>query len=124
MGKRRGMPDLLPDGACPVELALFRTDVAAVGERVYGTATQRTIRASRRLTPVHLGKAPRRRRLCTTFLLAMTLASSGCDTVSSLKNSVIGPGSAPQQGQPGFIQGFLGGVATDEPRATLAARQV
>ncbi len=73
---------------------------------------------------MHTGGAPKRRRLCGTFLLAITLISAGCDTVDSVKNSVFGPGSAPQQGQPGFVQGFLGGVATDEPRATLAARQV
>jgi gamma-glutamyltranspeptidase / glutathione hydrolase len=54
----------------------------------------------------------------------MALVCSGCDTASNLTNSLFGPSNAPKQGQPGFIQGFLGGVATDEPRATLAAREV
>jgi gamma-glutamyltranspeptidase/glutathione hydrolase len=60
-----------------------------------------------------------RRRLCAAVLLAGALALSGCDTVS-----VLGPGSTAAQGQPGFVQGFLGGVAADEPRAALAAREV
>jgi gamma-glutamyltranspeptidase/glutathione hydrolase len=64
------------------------------------------------------------RRLGGAFLLAAALLCSGCDTIGSVKNSVFGPGNAPQQGQPGFIQGFLGGAASDEPRATLAAREV
>src|SRR4051812_13568193 len=109
---------------CMSSSAPCRCHVAAVGERVYGTATYQMIRASRHLRPVQIGWAPKGRRLRNAFLLAMTLIGAGCDTVDSLKNSVFGPGSAPQQGQPGFIQGFLGGVATDEPRATLAARQV
>jgi gamma-glutamyltranspeptidase / glutathione hydrolase len=56
-------------------------------------------------------------------LLALTLACSACDTVSNMSDKVFGPGGPPQ-GQPGFVQGFLGGVAADEPRAVLAAREV
>jgi gamma-glutamyltranspeptidase/glutathione hydrolase len=52
------------------------------------------------------------------------LACSACDTISGVTNSLFGPGNAPQQGQPGFVQGFLGGAVADEPRAALAARQV
>ena len=114
------MPKLLPDAALHVEFGVIAPHVAAVGERVYGTATHQVIRASRHWRPVQISGAPKRSRLYSAVLLAMTLIGSGCDTV----NSVFGPGSAPQQGQPGFVQGFLGGVATDEPRATLAARQV
>lgn len=33
-------------------------------------------------------------------------------------------GAGPQAGQPGFVRGFLGGVAADEPRAALIARDV
>ena len=58
------------------------------------------------------------------ILLALTLACSACDTVNSVTNSVFGPSNAPAQGQPGFVQGFLGGVVADEPRAALAAREV
>jgi gamma-glutamyltranspeptidase/glutathione hydrolase len=35
---------------------------------------------------------------------------------------VFGPG--PQEGTPGYVQGFLGGVVADEPQATLVARDV
>ena len=41
-----------------------------------------------------------------------------------MTDSVFGPSNAPAQGQPGFVQGFLGGVVADEPRAALAAREV
>ena len=58
------------------------------------------------------------------IVLASTLACAACDTVSSMTNSVFGPSNAPAQGQPGFVQGFLGAVVADEPRAVLAAREV
>jgi gamma-glutamyltranspeptidase/glutathione hydrolase len=48
---------------------------------------------------------------------------SGCDTVSSVKDKVLGP-SGPAEGQAGYVKGFLGGVAADEPRAALIARDV
>jgi gamma-glutamyltranspeptidase/glutathione hydrolase len=63
------------------------------------------------------------RRLRAGVLLAAALACSGCDTVNKATKSVFGPGNGPAQGQPGFVQGFLGGVVADEPRAALAARQ-
>jgi gamma-glutamyltranspeptidase/glutathione hydrolase len=56
-------------------------------------------------------------------LLALALTCSSCDTISSATDTVFGP-SGPPAGQPGFVQGFLGGVAADEPRAALAARQI
>lgn len=56
--------------------------------------------------------------------MALTLACSSCDTAKSISNSVFGPSNAPTAGQPGYVQGFLGGVAADEPRAALVARQV
>ena len=65
-----------------------------------------------------------KRRLRAGILLGLTLACSACDTVSGVTDKVFGPGNAPAQGQPGFVQGFLGGVVADEPRAALAARQV
>lgn len=61
-------------------------------------------------------------------LLAVGFATSGCSTLSSTANSVsnflTGRGSGPAAGQPGFVSGFLGGVAADEPRAALVAREV
>jgi gamma-glutamyltranspeptidase / glutathione hydrolase len=56
-------------------------------------------------------------------LLALGLTCSSCDTVSGVTDKVLGT-SGPPAGQPGFVQGFLGGVAADEPRAALVAREV
>jgi gamma-glutamyltranspeptidase/glutathione hydrolase len=50
-------------------------------------------------------------------LLALPL--SGC----GVRDFFLG-GSKSQEGQPGYVAGFLGGVAADEPQAALAARQV
>ncbi len=58
------------------------------------------------------------------IIMALTMACSACDTVSSVTDKVFGPSTATPQGQPGFVQGFLGGVVADEPRAALAAREV
>jgi len=53
---------------------------------------------------------------------AAALALPGCQTV----NDIFSPftASGPQQGTPGFVRGFLGGVAAEDPAAALAARQV
>ena len=60
------------------------------------------------------------------FGLAAGLAVSGCSTLNSAADQVtdiiIGGGPAP--GTPGYVSGFLGGVAADEPRAVLVAREV
>lgn len=59
----------------------------------------------------------------TSFVVAASVLLSGCDTVSGLKDKIFGaPG--PAEGQSGYVQGFLGGVAADEPRAALIARDV
>lgn len=65
-----------------------------------------------------------RRSVRFVGLVALTMACSSCDTAKSISNSLFGPSNAPAQGQPGFVQGFLGGVAADEPRAALVAREV
>ena len=78
----------------------------------------------RQLAQARSSTAGGKRRLRAGILLALTLACSGCDTVSGVTDSMFGPGNAPSQGQPGFVQGFLGGVVADEPRAALAAREV
>lgn len=60
-------------------------------------------------------------------LLALGLATAGCSTLNSAANSVgnvITGGGGPAPGSPGYVSGFLGGVAADEPRAALAAREV
>ena len=56
-----------------------------------------------------------------SVVVAASLLLSGCDTMSNLKDKVFGP-PGPAQGQLGYISGFLGGVAADEPRAALIGR--
>lgn len=101
----------MPYAAIDVELPL----VAAIAEAVYGTIAHADGTESR-VVGLKLLRA--------SLLAALTLACSGCDTFNSVSNSLFGSGNAPPQGQPGHVQGFLGGVAADEPRAALAARQV
>jgi len=59
-------------------------------------------------------------RLPALLLAALTLA--GCETARSVSDAVLGP--SVQAGQPGFVRGFLGGVAAEEPLAAAAAREV
>ena len=47
-------------------------------------------------------------------LVAATLAVAGCS----------GPGVEVERGTAGFVQGFFGGVAADEPRAALVGRDI
>ena len=56
------------------------------------------------------------------LLLAAVLALPGCGTVNNLLSPVFGGG--PPAGAPGFVRGFLGGVATEDPAAALIARNV
>lgn len=53
-------------------------------------------------------------------LLAVSLA--GCGAVNAIGNDLFG--AAPDEGVPGNIAGFLGGVVADEPRAALTGREV
>ena len=48
------------------------------------------------------------------------LALAGCDTARSL----VGASAGPPAGEQGFVRGFLGGVAAEEPSAAAAARAV
>ena len=66
----------------------------------------------------------RDRAIPATLALLGTLSLAACGTVSSAVNSVVSGGSGPAAGQQGFVSGFLGGVAADEPRAALVARDV
>jgi gamma-glutamyltranspeptidase/glutathione hydrolase len=69
------------------------------------------------------GSAPRRNgaRGRAALLLAGALALGGCGTLSSLNPFAR---SGPEAGTPGFVRGFLGGVAAEDPAAALAARNV
>lgn len=53
--------------------------------------------------------------------LALLAVLPGCETLNSLNPFAS---SGPAQGTPGFVRGFLGGVASDDPAAALAARNV
>ncbi len=55
-------------------------------------------------------------------LLLASLALAGCETARGVTQSVLG--SSVQAGQPGFVRGFLGGVASEEPLSAAAAREV
>lgn len=61
-----------------------------------------------------------KRSLRNASLPLLILVLAGCETVGSL----TGTGGGPRQGQAGFVRGFLGGVATEEPRAAIVAREV
>ena len=54
---------------------------------------------------------------------AASLALSGCSTVDRVSQSLGLTGGA-QPGDPGYVSGFLGGAAADDPRAVLVARDV
>jgi gamma-glutamyltranspeptidase/glutathione hydrolase len=69
---------------------------------------------------------PVRRGAAAAGLLAL-LALPGCGTLQSVGQSVgnvVGGTPSVQAGQEGFVRGFLGGVAAEEPRAALVARNV
>ncbi len=62
------------------------------------------------------------RGLRRAALLAAAFSLAGCQTV----DSILAPFgvSGPPAGSPGFVRGFLGGVAAEDPAAALAARSV
>jgi gamma-glutamyltranspeptidase / glutathione hydrolase len=86
------------------------------------------VSARRSRDPASANRSPGGRQVkqlgsrCWATLAVLTLIS-GCSTVSSVTDSVLGS-NRPVAGRPGYIQGFLGGVAADEPRAVLAGREV
>ena len=55
-------------------------------------------------------------------LSVLTLGNAACGSLPNL-NPFSGP-PAPPEGQQGHVQGFLGGVVADEPRAALIGREV
>ena len=54
-------------------------------------------------------------------LSALTLGNAACGSLPNL-NPFAGP-EKPPEGQAGHVQGFLGGVVADEPRAALTGRE-
>lgn len=59
-----------------------------------------------------------RRGVSAVVALSMTLG--GCNALSTLTNT----GVDLPIGTPGYVGGFLGGVVTDEPQASLIARNI
>jgi gamma-glutamyltranspeptidase/glutathione hydrolase len=56
-------------------------------------------------------------RVAVSFATSLSLA--GCGAVGAVKKTVLGS----DDGGPKILSGFVGGVAADEPRAALAAKQ-
>lgn len=79
--------------------------------------TTRTIRC----TEAFGRTRPPRARPGLALLLAALLP--GCSTMNSMLPSFGGPPSVPL-GTPGNVTGFLGGVAAEEPRAAIVAREI
>jgi gamma-glutamyltranspeptidase / glutathione hydrolase len=77
----------------------------------------------RRRATSGMSRLARRRMFRARILLALLSVLPGCSALSSVNNALFGSGG-PKSGQPGYIAGFLGGVAADEPRAALAGREV
>lgn len=64
-----------------------------------------------------------RGRLGTAAALLALLALPGCGTLDAI-GGALGGGPVAEAGQEGFVRGFLGHVAAEEPRAALVARNV
>lgn len=62
-------------------------------------------------------------RVRASVLLTALLMQGACSTLGSIKDTFFG-GGAQLPGEPRRIDGFIGGVAADEPRAALAGREV
>nr|WP_314072441.1 gamma-glutamyltransferase [uncultured Roseococcus sp.] len=65
------------------------------------------------------------RRLTSPRALALVVAGlslAGCETASNITTGILG--NSIQAGTPGFVSGFLGGVAAEEPVAAATAREV
>lgn len=73
------------------------------------------------MTPSPRAARPRPAPRAALALLGLLLLP-GCETARSLTAGIAGP-SIPA-GTPGFVQGFLGGVAAEEPVAASIARDV
>ncbi len=73
--------------------------------------------------PAAASRATGRGRRTAALLGAAALALGGCETLAGL-NPFGGGSGGPQPGTPGFVRGFLGGVAAEDPAAALAARNV
>ncbi len=64
----------------------------------------------------------RAKRVRTGVLMAGLLANTACSTLGSVKDTFFG-GSTPDTAA-ARLEGYIGGVAADEPRAALAGREI
>jgi gamma-glutamyltranspeptidase/glutathione hydrolase len=71
--------------------------------------------------PQPSARPSRSRLMPARAFLALLALLPGCSTLSGVTDSVLGT-AKPTPGQQGFVNGFLGGVVADEPRAALAGR--
>jgi gamma-glutamyltranspeptidase/glutathione hydrolase len=54
--------------------------------------------------------------------LMLALTASGCGTLDSIKQSLLGGGARP--GDVGYVKGFYGAIVADEPNAALVGKEV
>lgn len=80
--------------------------------------------AGRRRIISSLGNSTRRAKPVRAAALTFLLALPACGTLDSLGQAVGGGPPPVQPGEEGFVRGFLGYAAAEEPRAALAARNV
>ncbi len=73
--------------------------------------------------PAPANPAPARAPRPVLAALALGLVLPACGALDSVGGAVSG-NTGPQAGEQGFVRGFLGGVAAEEPRAALVARNV
>ncbi len=104
-----------PVGAAALALALAQ---ASVSQRSPSAPPPAPSAARRLPGAAALSLAPR-----LLGAAALALALGGCETLAGL-NPFGGGSNAPQPGTPGFVRGFLGGVAAEDPAAALTARNV
>ncbi len=62
------------------------------------------------------------RRVGAAVLLAALLSQTACSTLNSVTSTFFG--GAPRTGDTARVEGFIGAVIADEPRAALAGREV
>jgi gamma-glutamyltranspeptidase/glutathione hydrolase len=78
-----------------------------------------TVNRAPRRAPAYRGPVCR----SLAALLSISLATSGCSTLGSVKNTLFGAPTASTD-TPGQVSGFLGAVVADEPQAALIGRNV
>ena len=76
------------------------------------------------LTPIFAAPGAARRLLRAAFALTLAAGLAGCQSVGDFFGFGNRNNSGVTQGTPGYVRGFLGGVATEDPAASVIARRV